>query len=215
MKLTKTLATIAVAGALSVAGLAAVTIAAGPHALAYPGSSADGAKGKGMCDRERHGGHDRHGRYGPPPRGPEALAERLSAMETKIGIRAEQLDDWRNFTDALQATMTPPFGPPGGPAKPGSKDSAEPFSLPEGLADRTIERADEAEKLKAAIAKLRTTLTSEQLEQVTEIEQHIRGRMARHHGGKHGHGGRHAPPQASPDKGSDTPEAPDDEGDDT
>ena len=74
MKLTETLASIAVAGALSVAGLAAVTMVAGPdRALAYSGSHGDGPKGK-MCQRGKHGKHGKHGKYGHGPRGPERLA---------------------------------------------------------------------------------------------------------------------------------------------
>ncbi|MDJ0513329.1 MAG: Spy/CpxP family protein refolding chaperone [Methyloceanibacter sp.] len=202
MKLTKTLATVAVAGALSVAGLAAVTMATGTqHALAYAGSHGEGSKGK-MCQRGKYGKHGKHGKHSRGPKGPERLAARLSAMETQIGIRAEQLDDWRNFTDALQATMKPPFMRPAGSPKMAPGGDAEPFSMAEGLANRTIERAEEAEKLKAAVAKLRTTLSPEQLEKVTQIEDRFRARMARYHGWKHGKPSADtspAPAEAAPD----------------
>jgi len=206
MKLTKTLAAVAVAGALSVAGLTAVTLATGTErAWAYPGSHGDGHKGK-MCERGKHGKHGHHRRG---PKGPDRLAERLSTMETQIGIRTDQLDDWRDFTDALQATMKPPLMRPGGPGKMTAGETPPPFSLAEGLADRTIGRAEEAEKLKSAVAKLRSTLTPEQLAKVTQIETQFRERMARHHGWNHGKRGPGAkPPAASPDSAP-APEAPD------
>ena len=90
MKLTKTLSAVAVAGALSLAGLAAVTmVASSEGALAHSGSSGHGAKGK-MCERGEHGKHKRS------RMGADRLAARLSAIETEIGIRADQLDDWRD-----------------------------------------------------------------------------------------------------------------------
>ncbi|CDX10996.1 conserved exported hypothetical protein [Mesorhizobium sp. ORS 3324] len=123
----------------------------------------------------RHGpqGPDGFGfrRMGPPP--PEMLAARLSALETRIGIRSEQLDAWRDYTSALQAVLAPPrfdHGPgdpeTGGPGAPGRPDQAQrdPFAFQERLADEVTKRAASAAKLKDAIAVLRTKLTPEQLE---------------------------------------------------
>lgn len=85
-------------GALALGGLAAVTSASG-H------SSDKRHSERTMCDKhgsskyKKHGSYKykfKHKRHGPD------LAMKLSAMETKIGIRANQLDAWRDFTDALQ-----------------------------------------------------------------------------------------------------------------
>lgn len=214
MKFPKRVASILVVAILSIAGLSAVTLAVGHDggwsAWAEPGKHG----GKKMC--QRGGKHGMHGRHGP-----DRLAEKLAVMETEIGIRTNQLDAWRDFTDALQATMKRPMRP-GMMTPPG--DNAEPFSLAERFADRAIERAKSAEQLKQAIAKLRTTLTAEQLEKVKEIEARLRARIARHHGkgqgmghgmghgmgphgkGQHGMGPQAAPPQAS-DNPSDNPPA--------
>ncbi|SFP98755.1 hypothetical protein SAMN03159463_05323 [Mesorhizobium sp. NFR06] len=120
----------------------------------------------------RHGPQDfGPRRMGPPP---EFLAARLAALETRIGIRSEQLDAWRDYTSALQAVLAPPprpdFGPPGrapDDADAGGKsDQAkrDPFAFQERLADEVTKRAASAAKLKDAIAVLRTRLTPEQLE---------------------------------------------------
>ncbi len=174
MTFSRTVATVFLAGALSVGGLSAIATAVGaPGGLAGQTAWAGQHKGKAMCERGKYGqargghgcGHGRHGK-----RGPDHLARRLSVIETEIGIRAEQLDDWRDFTDALQATMKRP-----------SRDkmtgsSSEPFSLADAIADRVIDRAESAEKLKAAAAKLRTALTPEQLEKVKEIDDRFGAR---------------------------------------
>jgi hypothetical protein len=210
MNITKKIASIAIVAVLSVAGLAAVTMTAGhdgrwgQSALAYPGKGKHGDKQ--MCRRGhgsvygKHGSRWRH-------KGPDHLAKKLSIMETKIGIRANQLDAWRDFTDALQATMKRPMGPGGMMA---AGDSAEPFSLAERFADNMITRAESAEDLKKAIAELRATLTPEQLEKVKEIEARLRAKMAHHGWGPHG-----GPPQAKTDAGGDAaPDETPDDGDD-
>ncbi|RWL97225.1 MAG: hypothetical protein EOR68_17355 [Mesorhizobium sp.] len=109
-------------------------------------------------------------RMGPPP---EFLAARLAALETRIGIRSEQLDAWRDYTSALQAVLAPPprpdFALPGrGPddAAGGESDQAkrDPLAFQEKLADEVTKRAASAAKLKDAIGVLRAKLTPEQLE---------------------------------------------------
>ena len=132
------------------------------------------------------GGPDKPGPgWGRRPDFRMKLARDLAGLETLIGIRADQLDAWRDYTSALQAVLAPP-GPDHGPGGsgnrgPGAADGSggkadqgprDPFAFQERLADDVTERAVAATKLKDAISVLRTKLTPEQLEILASAEPH-------------------------------------------
>lgn len=162
------------------------------------------------------GGFGPH-RMGPPPE--FMLAAKLAALETRVGIRSEQLDAWRDYTSALQAVLAPPRHDrgPGGTGGPGSDGPGgpeakapdagpagkpDPFAFQERLADEVTARAASAAKLKDAIAELRTKLTPEQLEILASAE--------RPHGPPPGPGGGPpedaAGPRGLPNEGSPPPQ---------
>ncbi len=157
-----------------------------PQIVAMQGALDQGPPDQGPWSH-RPGGFGPH-RMGPPPQ--FRLAARLAMIETRIGVRSEQLDAWRDYTSALQAVLAPPgpdhgFGGSGargadgrGPGGRGAEDGKadqgprDPFAFQERLADDVTERAVAATKLKDAISALRTKLTPEQLEILASAEPH-------------------------------------------
>ncbi len=128
--------------------------------------SSSGYKRHGRADMPRCHGPSRHGamHHKRMRHGPDHLARRLSVLETEIGIRANQLDAWRNYTDALIAMMK-------WPQRPSFEGKTnEPFARSQRFAEAAIARGEAGENLLKAIEGLRSTLTPEQLAKVSEIQ---------------------------------------------
>jgi hypothetical protein len=175
-----------VAACVATAGFAVAQSAPTPPAPPAPhgwdggdGMGPKHGRGPGMGGREMRG---------PGMRGDPAmrLAKRLSAMETLIGIRSDQLDAWRAFTAAsIDMVSRPP--------RPERKADPEAFAMADRIADMAIARAEKAKALKDATAALRQKLDPQQLERVKTAENEMRERFMRRHGGWHGWGGERGP----------------------
>jgi hypothetical protein len=132
-------------------------------------------------DRPGFGGMPRPPREGEPgdkrmmepPRSSPAfeLAQDLSAAETMIGIKSNQLDVWRNYSSALIAMVARPMRQDMVLPVNGEPDKGRP--LAEVLIDRAIADGIAAKNAKAALDALKMILTPEQQQLLELAERNI------------------------------------------
>ena len=122
-----------------------------------------GPEDKGPEDKgpKHHKGH--HG-----PRAGLHMANKLSAMETAIGIRSNQLDAWRKYTSSLVDLVENKAPAPKEKAD-AAPDAAKAKPIyGEPIADRALDRAEKAKAFKAAAEDLRKVLDPDQLKKMED-----------------------------------------------
>jgi len=93
------------------------------------------------------------------------LSTGLSIQETAIGIRTDQQDVWRAYTNAVRAMVPEREIVTGLLGREGeNEDGPDAFARPEAIADMVLAGNAKAETLKRAVTDLRAKLSPEQLE---------------------------------------------------
>lgn len=102
----------------------------------------------------------------------------LSAQETALGIRTDQMDAWRGYTTALIALL------PSGDRLARWTDEtkradAQAFDLAQDIAGAAIERGERARALQDAVSTLKTALTPEQMSMARQMQTTLVERIVR------------------------------------
>lgn len=158
----------------------------GPQDMGAPDM---GTPGRGQQGMPHPGGPDRPEPFRPDPL---ALAARLSAGETYLGIAPDQLAAWRGYTSALIDLMeagpmgpgphggkgphgpdgkSGPDGKPGPGPKPGEAAPQADSLFGERLADDLLAKAEKAKALKDAVAALKPLLSPAQKTKLGAFER--------------------------------------------
>ncbi len=102
----------------------------------------------------------------------------LSAQETALGIRSDQMDAWRGYTTALIALL--PSGERLGRwMQEKRRAEAQAFDLAQDMASAAIERAEKARALQEAISRLKAALTPEQTSMARQMQENLVERIVR------------------------------------
>lgn len=100
----------------------------------------------------------------------------LSAQETALGIRPDQIGAWRGYTAALIALM--PSGERLGRWRDEAKRAdAQAFDLAQDIAGAAIERAEKARALQDAVSKLKAVLTPDQMAMARLMQERLIARI--------------------------------------
>lgn len=102
----------------------------------------------------------------------------LSAQETALGIRTDQMDAWRGYTTALIALL--PSGERLGRwTEEKRRAEAQAFDLAQDIASAAIERAEKARVLQEAVTKLKAAMTPEQMRMAKQMQETLVERVVR------------------------------------
>lgn len=155
----------AVASAATLPARGAATDAAAPREAATPDACSAAAA-------MAHAG----GEAFDPARARLIVGALLAAQETAIGITPAQLPVWRAYTVAVIAML--PTGERMALWQAQQiKEPRKPFAVPEAIADAVLSKAENARKLKDAIAALRGALTPEQMKLAEVPQERLMGHL--------------------------------------